>query len=303
MPPSESNESRVRRAARDPVVRFLVIGAALFAAHEWRRVARDVGDPIVVSSGFVEGLREEHRQRFGRVPSPGELERAVTDYVREEALVREATALGLDRGDSIIRRRLAQKMEMQLRGGLEIARPDDAAIRAYVDAHPEDFARDARFSLRHAFFARDRRGDAARAEAETALAALAATASAAPSGTDAGPADPGERLRGLGDAFPLGQELVRKSGADVERQFGARFRAGLETCALARPCGPIESTYGFHVVVVSAREPAGTLPFAEARALAERALLRDLEEAALERAISEVIARHPVERTRDRGAR
>lgn len=283
--------SRLRRALRDPVVRFLVLGALIFATHRLLRGRSPADGPIVLSSRLVEGLREQHRQRFGRNPSPSEEQRLVDDFVREEALVRDATELGLDRGDPIIRRRLVQKMEMVLRGNLDIARPDDAACRAYLAEHPEEVALDERISLRHAFASRDRRGTAARDDA----AAFVTQASASQ--------DPAAALNGLGDAFALGTSVERKTLTDLGRQFGESFRQAVASCQIGRACGPVESTFGFHAVVVTRREPSGTLPFAQARPIAERAILRDREEAALGRAMEAVVARHGVRRVDDRSAR
>lgn len=289
-PPSDS-ASWFRRASRDPVARFLLAGALIFVVDRGLRARRGAEGPIVISARLEEGLRAQYQQRFGRAPSPGEAQRLVDDFVREEALVREATSLSLDRGDPIIRRRLVQKMEMVLRGNLVIERPDDAACRAWMAEHPEEVALDERISLRQAFASRDRRGSAARDDA----AAWVGRASSAD--------DPAAALSGLGDAFPLGPALEARTRTELGEQFGTAFRDALANCQVGRACGPIESRYGFHAVVVTRREPAGTLPFVRARPIAERALLRDREDAALGRAVAEVIARHGVRRVDDRSGR
>lgn len=282
-------DSRLHRALRDPVVRFLIVGALIFAVH--RAMGGTENEPIVVSSRLVEGLEEQHRQRFGREPSPSEAQRLVDEFVREEAMVREATNLALDRGDPIVRRRLVQKMEMILRGNLDIERPDDAACRAWIAEHPQEVALDERISLRHAFASRDRRGNTARDDAAGFLAGITTAE------------DPAAALAGLGDAFALGPSIERRTLTDLGRQLGDGFRDSLRECAIGRPCGPIESTFGFHAVVVTRKEPAGALSFAQARPIAERAILRDREDAALGRAIEEVVARHGVRRVEDRSAR
>ena len=46
-----------------------------------------------------------------RPPTETELKGLVDDYVREEIATREALAMGLDRDDTVIRRRLRQKLE------------------------------------------------------------------------------------------------------------------------------------------------------------------------------------------------
>lgn len=273
---STPKTSRAASWLRDPVVQFLAIGSLVFGLD--RGLRGDAGTAaIVIRPEFAERLAEEHRARFGRPPSPSERRRLVEDFVREEVLVRKAEELGLAGGDPIIRRRLAQKMEMVLRGRLRVERPTDDELRAYVAAHPDAYARDERFSFRHAFASRDLRPQRASADASGWIAA--------------GVGRPAlEAIAGVGDAFPLGAEVARRTGTDLERQFGVSFREGMLRCTVDQLCGPIESTYGQHVVVLTSREPGGPMELEQARPLALRAMLREREDAALERAIRELVA-------------
>lgn len=282
--------SVLRRAARDPVVRFVVLGAAIFAAHSALRRGHD-GQPIVVSTRFEAGLVAEYRERFGHAPSPGERERLTTDWVRQEALVREAEALGLDRGDPIIRRRLTQKVELVLRGRTNIERPTDADIQEWMGQNPGQVARDARTSFSHALASRDMRPTSARSDAAAWIASLVAGG------------EPATQVRTLGDAFALGADVTRMTDTDVATRFGEAFQRALAACEVGRPCGPIESTFGFHAVVVTAREASGTVALDAARPVAERAILREREDAALARAIDALVARHGVVHVDDRGTR
>lgn len=282
--------SRSQRFLRDPVVHFVVLGALIFGVHAF--LDRDSSDePIVVSSRFVRGLEAEYRERFGRAPSPSESEELVRRHVREEALVREARRLGLDRTDPIVRRRLAQKMELTLRGGLALPRPTDDELRAWIAANPDAVATDERVSFRQAFVSVDLRGDAARAAAD-AIAAEVRTS-----------ADPAATVVTKGDSFAFGTSFDRSSTTALDERLGREVRDAILACAPGTVCGPVESRYGLHVVVVTAREPAGSLPFATARPIAERALLRAREDRALDQAIDALVAEHGVERIRDRGDR
>ena len=47
----------------------------------------------------------------------------IDDFVREEVYYREALALGLDRNDTVIRRRLQQKMEFLTDTGADLLEP------------------------------------------------------------------------------------------------------------------------------------------------------------------------------------
>ena len=204
------------------------------------------------------------------------------EHVKQEALVRAAIELGLDRGDPIVRRRLAQKMEFLLRGTLEVPPPTDAEIRAYVAAHVADFARPEERSFRHAFFARARRGDQARADADAALADVAASP------------DPTARLQTLGDPFPLGPSQPSSSESRLAERFGTPFARAVFACPVQRPCGPIESAFGSHVTWVSESRAGGPMPDSATRPVAVRELSAEAERRALERRIADEVARYRV---------
>jgi hypothetical protein len=75
----------------------------------------------------------------GHAPSAKELDQAVEAYVREEVLNREARALGFDRDDSIVRRRLAQRMDFIATADVEGRTPTDEELRAFLQKNPAQF--------------------------------------------------------------------------------------------------------------------------------------------------------------------
>ena len=128
------------RFLREPFVHFVVAGALVFAAEAlYGREAAGEREPsrVVFEASDVARLATLYRERVGREPSREELEGLVEDAVREEIYYREALALGLDEGDSIVRRRLVQKMEFIAQGRAVVEAPDEAALRAHLEAHPE----------------------------------------------------------------------------------------------------------------------------------------------------------------------
>ncbi|MEM1415378.1 MAG: hypothetical protein AAGH15_10770, partial [Myxococcota bacterium] len=147
---------------REPLVHFVALALVILAAE--RVLAPAPGPaPIVLDDAFAAGLVEEATRRGE--PAAGD---PVARWLDEEVLLREALALGLDRGDPIVRRRLVQKMEFLLRSELALAEPDDAALQALLEARPERFRQPARVAFRHVFFDRERREDP-RADAEVGL--------------------------------------------------------------------------------------------------------------------------------------
>jgi hypothetical protein len=127
---------------REPLVHFLLLGAALFGLFAWRGaavipVART--DQIVITPGLVENIRTSFERASGHAPSAKELDQAVEAYVREEVLNREARALGFDRDDTIVRRRLAQRMDFIATADVEGRTPPDDELRAYFQKNPAQF--------------------------------------------------------------------------------------------------------------------------------------------------------------------
>ena len=102
----------MRKLLREPLVHFLLLGAALFAAFSWIPGNTPTGSKsIVVTQGTIEHLVTMYTLTRQRPPTDQEIKGLIDDYIREEVSVREAMLLGLDRDDQIIRRRLRQKME------------------------------------------------------------------------------------------------------------------------------------------------------------------------------------------------
>ena len=121
----------MKKFLREPLFHFLVLGAALFAVWLWRKDAAggDSAGRIVVTQARIRQLETGFARTWQRPPTDQELTDLVQDFVREEVFVREATAMGLDRDDTIIRRRLRQKFEFLTEDTLESATLTDAAQR------------------------------------------------------------------------------------------------------------------------------------------------------------------------------
>ena len=223
-----------------------------------------------MGSGQLDRLRSAWQAQSGRVPSEEEMNALVEDQVREEIFYREALRRGLDDGDVLVRRRLAQKLSFLIEDLAAVEEPGDDVLRGFYDTRVEAYAEPARLSFRHVFFSRDRRADAA-ADATAALSTLLLAAASA------GPAT------SLGDPFMLHTEYAGRSRQDVRELFGPEFAEAV--FALDGPGwqGPVRSSYGEHLVQVIGREEARTPPFEELR----EAVLRDFQQERREQANAE----------------
>jgi hypothetical protein len=243
--------SILQRILREPLLHFVVLGAGLFVLFGLvGGPAEERPDRIVISAAKVENLAELFRRTWRRPPTQAEIDGLIEDYIKEEILYREALALGLDRDDIVIRRRLRQKMEFIGEDLAPPVEPTDAELQAVLAEHADRFRAPARVSFTQVYLSPDRRGEDAWGDAERMLVAL-----------DAGSADPARS----GDPILLEQDYRELAAQDVERLFGRAFAAQVAELPVGRWSGPVESGYGLHLVLVHERTLARLPDLAEVR--------------------------------------
>jgi peptidyl-prolyl cis-trans isomerase C len=253
--PREGNRSLVKalasRAIREPLVHFFAIAVVLFAANSVLNgpERQRSGNSITISQGRVQQIAESYRLLAGRMPSRAELQALVNDFVSEEIDYREAVALGLDADDTIVRRRMRQKLEFLAEDGDGSEEPSDQQLAGWLQSHATEYRVPERISLRHVLASSDTRGPRAGADAAAMLGKLRA-------GTD-----PGK----LGDAsmLPAALPLTTKSG--IALLFGDAFAASLFEHAREGWFGPIVSPLGAHDVLILSRQTAHDPTLAEVR--------------------------------------
>jgi hypothetical protein len=230
---------------RDPLLHFVLIGAALFGigALAKRSGPAPATKRIEITRGDLEQMRSTWQMLWHRPPTQEELERLIDERVREEVFSREAIAMGLDRDDIIIRRRLAQKLEF-LMEDVAVARvPTDEVLATFLAQHGERYAKPARLSFSHIFFSSDRRGTAVESGARAALARLR-------DGTA------GDDTTELGDPFLLEANVANRTADEVTQMFGREFSQSVLAFEPGAWQGPVASGYGWHLVKVLARTAA-----------------------------------------------
>ncbi len=176
----------------------------------------------------------------------------LVEYLREELLAREARELELDRDDTIVRRRLAQKMNFFLEDTSRQLEPSEADLRALYEEKKSSFDEPARASFVQVYFSREKRGERAAADAKQTLARLGRA------GESANPAE-------LGDTSLLPGDLVDADAMTISGQFGDEFADAVLALAPGAWQGPIESGFGLHLVRVTARSDAKPRPYEAVR--------------------------------------
>jgi hypothetical protein len=233
---------------REPLLHFLLVGAGLFVL--FRVASKDQSQQtgkIVVTSARIEQLAVTFARTWQRQPTPEELEGLVQAFIREEVFYRQALALGLDRDDTAIRRRLQQKMEFIAEDVAAQVEPTEGELRDYFLKHPDSFRLEQSYTFRHVYLDPKRHGDALRQDAERLLVELDK------SGTD--PA-------ALGDGFLLDCEFKSVNSRDVLGIFGQEFATRLAQLPVGKWQGPVTSAYGAHLVFIE-QKTDGRIPIFE----------------------------------------
>jgi len=241
----------MKRILNEPLAHFLVLGGLIFAGYGLRnRHGAPAPGRIVVSQGQLASMMVGFTRTWQRPPTPEEWEGLVKDRVREEVYCREALALGLDRDDTVIRRRLRQKMEFI---SDDMAAPPvatDAELGAYLAAHPDSFRVERRFTFRHVFLNPETHGKNLARDTARLLAQLKQAGADAPA---------------QGDPFLLEHQFASVPASEVEKQFGRDFAAKLGGIPPGQWQGPVASGYGVHLVLVSERAEGGLPALADVR--------------------------------------
>ncbi len=237
---------------KDPLTGFLIIGAVIFI------LAGIVSDDeisydVEVRDADIKRLHDHWSMQMRRPPTAQELTNLVDQFVKDEIYYREAQRLGLHANDSIVRRRMVQKLTF-LTEDIAISTPiEETALRAYFEQHQDNYRVPASFSFSHRFFSPEKREDA-EGEAKDAL------------GTN----DPG-------DPFMLQKQYRDRSEQQIGNHFGREFASALASLEAGDEYqGPIESAYGWHLVKLEKSSPAAVPDFAD---VAER-VAADAQQAA-----------------------
>lgn len=236
--------SRLARILREPLTHFVAIGIAIFVvSHVIEQ--RQSRYNVTLSNADAVRIANSYAQQYGAAPNPQQMRTMIDNAVREEIYLREGLALGLDRNDEIVRRRIAQKFDFLQQDQAAPREPGEAQLRDWYAAHRQRFVEPARRSFEQVYFAPDRRGDAAaRTLAQTAQAQGATVA---------------------GDPFPGPARITALSQDDVDRVFGGTdFGAQVFAQRAGAWSAPLRSGFGWHIVRVTEARPARQRSLAEA---------------------------------------
>ena len=249
---AKARASRLKAWLREPLLHVLLIGLALFAVYGALNPGtgqREEPNRIVITADDVAQVRIAWMAQWQRPPTPDELRSLLDGKIREEVLSREAMALGLDKDDTIVKRRLAQKMEFVMEDVSALREPSDDELRRWFAQNPQRFALPGLVTFRHLYFSPDLRGAHARDDAADALRRLA------------GKPEDRRSLRDLSDPFMFQDFYAERSPDQVAGIFGTPLRAGAARAQAGTVAGPGRIRIGLASGLRRSRRfPAGCRP-------------------------------------------
>ena len=229
----------MKKVFKEPLFVFLLLGGAMFVLFQ--QVANDYqpdNAEIVVTEGHVQSLLLNFKKVWQRSPSEKEVDGLIQNHIREEVLYREALAMGLDKDDGIVRRRLSQKMKFISEDLASLDKPEEQELQAFLTANAKDYHQASRFSFRQIYLNSSKRGESVQSDAIALLEKLKAQDSNAKS---------------LGDPMMVKHQFNLETEREIKRVLGAKFLQSLNDIPTGSWQGPISSGFGLHLVRVDQR--------------------------------------------------
>jgi peptidyl-prolyl cis-trans isomerase C len=283
--PKNSIVPVVKRRLREPLLHFLLIGIAVFAVYAYTHRGRggvESSRQITLSLDELGQMDMYFESQWHRQPTPAEFQAMVEDKVREEVLYREALAMGLDKDDTIVKRRMAQKMQFLAEDVASAHEPSTTELKAWFDKNSNKFALPSRYSFRHLYFSPDKRGKNAQQDAAKTLTKIA------------GQPEDSRLAVSLADPFMFQNYYGDRAPEALAKEFGPQFVVALEKLKPGSWQGPIESGYGWHLVYVDTVIPGRIPAFEEMEPDVKTAWLAEQKQQAWQKAYAEMRAKYAV---------
>lgn len=227
--------TRLYTLLHEPLIHFLLIGAALFAAYDIQNSDFVENDQIIISQAEIDRLISLWETKRQRLPTQEELQTLIDQQIREEVMYREALAMGLEQNDSVVRRRLAQKIEFISADLAALTEPGETELADYLITNREKFESPARVTFSQVYISYDKHGDNTRDYAKRVLHELTRS-------------DSNIDIKTYGDSLMLDHQYEQITEHDVSRYFGNDFASELFSLPVGSWQGPITSGFGLHLV-------------------------------------------------------
>ena len=277
--------SIVKRWLREPLLHFLLIGLVLFGFYAYKNHGRSGTESprqIVLSLDELATMEAYFESQWHRRPAPQEFQAMVEDKVKEEVLYREGLVMVLDKDDTIVKRRMAQKVQFLAEDIATAHEPSTAELKAWFEKNSSQFALPSRYGFRHIYFSPDKRGTNAHDDAAKALARITGQPEDTP------------LITPVADRFMFQDYYGDRTPSAIAKEFGPQFAVALEKITPGSWQGPIESGFGWHLVFVDTVIPGRIPAFEEIESEVKTAWLGDQKAQAWQKAYQKMRAKYTV---------
>jgi hypothetical protein len=275
----------MKKILKEPLVYFFVLGFVVFGLHSTLNREKQVKneDPFTVdiTSADIEWIRSSWEARMKRQPTQEELQGLINRFIRDEILFREAMAMDLDDRDLVIQRRLVQKLTFVFEDLAETIELTDDELKKYMQENQDKYRIPEMISFTHIYFNPDKRKDVME-EAKTVLARLK-SAQIAP-----------KEAVSLGDTIMIDSAFREKSPDEAARILGREFASKLFSINEKGWQGPIESTFGLHLVYISEHTASRMPEFENIRENVKNDFMYDRKKKVIDGAYNAVKSRYTI---------
>ena len=222
----------------EPFLHFVVLGGVLYGLYSWFYPTQSA-EKIVIAQQDIQRISSIYQQQFGVLPSQTQLDKLIENHIREEIYWREGLSLGLDAGDEIVRRRVAQKFSFLQEDLLTPQPPGERQLTHYYQANRERYLEPARVSFSHLYL-----------ENGTPFQRLSEIQSQLETLGEDG-------VGKIGKRFPGKTRYVHLDANDIAKIFGRTpFVGRVMNAPVGQWSGPVESGFGSHFIYISDRTEA-----------------------------------------------
>ena len=269
------------KLSREPLVHFIILGALLFAGHMlWQRHVSKADYTITVTAEEMERQALIFAGENRRQPTDEDLKALLFSHVEEQALMREAERLGLGEDDTIIRRRLAQKMRFIIEDVDAPDLPAETELKTWFETNIDKFISAETYSFSHIYLSPEQHGDNINAKAAEIMSLVKA---------------PSQDWKALGDPFMMKREFKGLTEIETTRLFGSNFSKGLRELKGTIWQGPVESAFGLHLIRLDNFTPSITPKYEEVKGRVETIWQEEAQRSANQTRLKKLIQKYKVD--------
>ncbi|SFV54298.1 hypothetical protein MNB_SM-4-342 [hydrothermal vent metagenome] len=216
---------------KEPLFHFLIIGSLLFFfLHDTDVLPNE----LIITDTKIQQLSSQFNKTYHREASKKELAALVDDYLKDLIAFKKGQEMHLIEDDSIIQRRVRQKVEFILESSIATLSPSDEELHAFMKKHQNDFMNEARYSFTQVYIDENKHRNI-----DTYIQELLSKLDTADIST-------------LGDNLMLETTLTDVSSSEIKRVFGQKFLLVLEKIEVGKWL-EVPSGYGLHLVKIQTK--------------------------------------------------